>query len=62
MSRGDAIAVWFTVLAFGFFFELYYAGGTDSHAAASYGAEDAAIVGGIFWVLVKLTGFAFRPR
>jgi hypothetical protein len=62
MSRGDAIAVWFTVLAFGFFFELNYAGGSNAHVSACSGAECAAIVGGIFWVLVKITALAFRPR
>lgn len=62
MSRGDAIAIWFTILAFGFFFEMNYAAGGDSHLSLVNGAEAAAIVGGIFWVLVKITSFAFRPR
>jgi hypothetical protein len=62
MSRGDAIAIWFTVLAFGFFFEMNYAMGADAHLSVRNGAESAAIIGGIFWALVKLTSFAFRPR
>lgn len=62
MKRSDAVAIWFTVIAFGFFFEMNYAMGGDQHLAFHNGLESAAVVGGIFWAFLKLTSFAFRPR